>query len=162
MADTQKKMKRYTDAIARKLNMPKEVKARVMNDFISSIQGRREAGKSDDEIIAELGSSKKVAAELNEQMKDYTFVKSPWRWGCLVVIIGSILSLAFGGAIGFLVHLLNAAVSSSVGIIGGADGPTAIFVTASPDYIWYNLSISVIVLLMGILGFYRLSHCPRK
>ena len=88
MTDAQKKMKKYTNAIERKLNMPKEVKDRVMTDFISSIQGRRESGQTDEEIFAELGSPKKVAAELNEQMKDYTYFKSPWRWVCLAIIIG--------------------------------------------------------------------------
>ena len=162
MTDAQKKMKKYTNAIERKLNMPKELRARVMNDFISSIQGRREAGQTDEEIFAELGSPKKVAGELNEQMKDYTYVKSPWRWVCLAIIIGWILSLVFGGTIGLLVHLLNASVSSSVGIIGGADGPTAIFVTTSSDYIWYQTGITAIILIMAALGFYRLSRCPRK
>ena len=161
MTDAQKKMKKYTNAIERKLNMPKEVKARVMNDFISSIQGRREAGQTDAEIFAELGSPKKAAADLNEQMKDYTYVKSPWRWLCLAVVVASVLSLAFGGTIGLLVHLLNTS-ASSIGIIGGADGPTAIFVTTSQDYIWYKSGITMILMIMGILGFYRLSRCPRK
>ena len=161
MTDAQKKMKKYTNAIERKLNMPKDVKARVMNDFISSIQGRREAGQTDEEIFAELGSPKKAAADLNEQMKDYTYVKSPWRWLCLAVVVASVLSLAFGGTIGLLVHLLNTS-ASSIGIIGGADGPTAIFVTTSQDYIWYKLGTTIILMIMGILGFYRLSRCPRK
>lgn len=162
MTDAQKKMKKYTNAIERKLNMPKDLRARVLNDFISSIQGRREAGQTDEEIFAELGSPKKVACELNEQMKDYTYVKSPWRWVCFAIIIGCILSLVFGGTIGLLVHLLNASVSSSVGIIGGADGSTAIFVTTSSDYIWYQTGITAIILIMAALGFYRLSRCPRK
>ena len=162
MTNAQKKMKKYTNSIEHKLNMPKDVRDRVMNDFISSIQGRREAGQTDEEIFAELGAPKKVAAELNEQMKDYTYIKSPWRWACLAIIIGCILSLIFGGTIGLLVHLLNASVSSSIGIIGGADGPTSIFVTTSVDYIWYQAGITAIILIMAILGFYRLSRCPRK
>ena len=162
MTDAQKKMKKYTNAIERKLNMPKDVKTRVMTDFISSIQGRRESGQTDEEIFAELGSPKKVTADLNEQMKDYTYVKSPWRWVCLAIIIGCMMSFAFGGTIGMLVHLLNASVSSSIGIIGVADGPTAIFVTTSNDYIWYRAGITAIILVMAILGFYRLSRCPRK
>ena len=126
--------KKYLASIARRLNMPKDVKDRVMNDFQSSIQGRREAGQTEDAIFAELGPAKKVAAELNEQMKDYTYIKSPWRWVCLVIIIGCILSLIFGGTLGVLMHVFNAALTDSVGIIGGADGPTAIFITTSPDY----------------------------
>ena len=162
MTETQKKMRKYTKAIERKLNMPKDVRERVMNDLMSSIQGRREAGQTDDEILTELGTPKKVAAELNEQMKDYTFIKSPWRWVCLAVIVGCVLYLVFGGMIDLLTYLLNASISGNVGIIGGADGPTAIFVTTSPDYVWYELGMTVIILLMGIFGFYRLSRCPRK
>ena len=158
-------MKKYTAAIARRLNMPKEVKTRVMNDFESSIQGRREAGQTDAAIFAELGPAKKVAAELNEQMKDYTYVKSPWRWVCLAIIIGCILSLTFGGTLGVLMHVFNATLTDSVGIIGGADGPTAIFITTSPDYqeyIWYQAGITVLILIMSVLGFWRLRRCPRK
>lgn len=162
MTDAQKKMKRYTNAVERKLNMPKEIRVRVMNDFISSIEGRREAGRSDEAIYSELGSPKKAAAELNEQMKEYTYVKSPWRWACLAIIIGCVLSLIFGGTIGLLLALLNASVAGSVGIIGGADGPTAIFVTSSADYVWFKLGSTLLILIMGVLGFYRLSRCPRN
>lgn len=159
---TEKTLKKYRKAIARRLNMPKDVKDRVMNDFMSSIQGRREAGQTDAQILAELGCAKKAAAELNEQMKDYTFVKSPWRWACLAIIVGCVISLIFGGVIGWLTYAFNAAVAQSVGIIGGADGPTAVFVTTSPDYLWYQWGITLLILVMAILGFYRLSRCPRK
>ena len=158
-------MKKYLASIARRLNMPKDVKDRVMNDFQSSIQGRREAGQTDEAIFAELGPAKKVAAELNEQMKEYTYIKSPWRWVCLAIIIGCILSLIFGGTLGLLMHLFNASLADSVGIIGGADGPTAIFITASPDYkdyVLYQAGITVLILIMSVLGFWRLRRCPRK
>lgn len=162
MTESQKKMKKYTNSIERKLNMPREVKARVMNDFISSIQGRREAGQSDDAIYAELGSAKKVAAELNEQMKEYTYIKSPWRWVCFALIILCCASIIYGGSIGVLVHLLNTSVASSVAIIGGADGPTAIFMTTSSDYYLYQIGFSLILLIMSVIGFVRLSRCPRN
>ena len=162
MANT---MKKYLASIARRLNMPKDVKERVMNDFQSSIRGRLEAGQTEQEVFAELGAPKKAAAELNEQMKDYTYIKSPWRWVCLAIIIGCILSLTFGGTLGVLMHIFNAALTDSVGIIGGADGPTAIFITTSPDYqeyIWYQAGITVLILVMSVLGFWRLRRCPRK
>ncbi|MBQ9148737.1 MAG: hypothetical protein IJX69_04130 [Oscillospiraceae bacterium] len=159
---TYKKMKAYTRSIERRLNMPQDVKARVMTDFISSIQGRREAGQTDEEIFAELGSPKKVAAELNEQMKEYTYIKSPWRWVCLVLIILCSASLVCGGFFGLLAYLFTLSTAESVGIIGSADGPTTVFVTTSPDYFLYQTGITLILLAMGILGFYRLSRCPRK
>lgn len=155
-------LKKYVASVERKLNMPKDVKNRVITDFSSSIECRREAGQTIDAIIAELGSPDNVAAELNEQMKDYTYVKSPWRWVCLVLIVGCVLSLLYGGAIGLIEHMMNVAINSSLGIIGGADGPTAVFVTTSPDYVLYQIGISLLILFMAILGFYRLSRCPRK
>lgn len=162
MNEAQKKMKRYTNAVERKLNMPREVRARVMTDFISSIQGRRESGQSDEAIFAELGSPKKVAAELNEQMKDYTYVKSPWRWACVGIILLCCLSLICGGVAGILSWMLTRSEANSLGIIGGADGPTAIFVTTSPDHFLYQAGISLLIMLMALLGFYRLSRCPRN
>ena len=41
----------------------------------------------------------------------------------------------------------------SVGIIGGADGPTAVFVTAP---IWTSYIVPVVCLIVGILGFSKL------
>ena len=155
-------LKKYVAAVERKLNMPKDVRNRVMTDFISSIECRREAGQTIDAIIAELGSPDNVAAELNEQMKDYTYVKSPWRWVCLLLIVGCVLSLLYGGVIGLIEHTMNVAINNSLGIIGGADGPTAVFVTTSPDYTLYQIGISLLILIMAIIGFYRLSRCPRK
>lgn len=80
MTEAEKKMKKYTRAVNRKLNLPSDVKRRVMTDFTSSIQSRKEAGKTDEEIYAELGSPADVAADLNEQMKEFAYIKSPWRW----------------------------------------------------------------------------------
>ena len=80
MTQAEKKMKNYVNAVERRLNLPREIKARVMSDFQSSIVARREAGQTDEEIYAELGTPAKAAADLNEQMKDYAYRKSPWRF----------------------------------------------------------------------------------
>ena len=37
MTEAEKKMKKYTRAVNRKLNLPSDVKKRVMTDFTSSI-----------------------------------------------------------------------------------------------------------------------------
>ena len=56
MTQAEKKMKSYVNAVERRLNLPREIKARVMSDFQSSIVARREAGQTDEEIYAELGT----------------------------------------------------------------------------------------------------------
>lgn len=162
MNKAEKRMKRYTNAVERRLNLPREVKIRVMHDFCSSIQGRREAGQTDEEIYAELGSAKKAAAELNEQMKEYAYVKSPWRWIFLGLSIICGVYIAIEGAAGIFAYFLTQTSAASVGIIGGADGPTAMFVTVSPMSLVGRAAIALIVLLLGILGFRRLSQCKRK
>lgn len=157
-----KEMEKYLKAVRRKLNMPKDAKDRVMADFVSSIQCRLEDGQTDREIISELGTPKTAAAELNEQMKEYTYVKSPWRWGCLALIVLCASILIHKGVRGFLAGNLTRLEAASVGIIGGADGPTAIFVTSSPDALLYVFGILLLLLIMGIMGFLALSKIKRK
>ena len=162
MNNAEKRMKHYTNAVERRLNLPRDVRSRVMHDFCSSIQGRREAGQTDEEIYAELGSPKKAAAELNEQMKDYTYVKSPWRWVFLGLSILCGCYLALEGAASIYAYFLTRSAAASVGIIGGADGPTAVFVATAPMSFAVKAAIALIVLLFGILGFRRMSRCKRK
>lgn len=159
-------MKRYIRSVKRRLNLPRDIKERVMSDFESDLQARKEAGMTAEEIIAELGSPKKAAADLNEQMKEYTYRKSPWRFvflACAVYGAAEVLP-------GLYVNLVYLVVSAfmrirsvfmpqeaySVGIIGGADGPTAIFVTAPA---WAHYLFPVAMLIVGILGYLRLRKC---
>ncbi len=161
MTDGEKKMKRYTNAVERRLNLPRQVKSRVMSDFISSIQARRESGMSEDEIYGELGPAKKAAADLNEQMKDYAYRKSPWRFLFAAAAAFGAAEL-LGSLVAWLLYLAMAdpiSTASSVGIIGGADGPTAIFVTG-PN--WASCIMPVLMLVIGIWGYLRLKKCGRK
>lgn len=175
MTEQQKKMKKYTTSIERRLNLPQDVKARVMTDFITTISAMREAGKTDEEIYAELGSTKKVAADLNEQMKEFAYRKSPWRFAFLAVAVLSGLWLGFYRLMIWLgrlmeqlaisIHFNSAAEDASLGIIGGADGPTSIFlatVAAEGSGFDWDLIIVVSVLVICIYGFLRLRKCKPK
>lgn len=165
MIDSEKKMKRYLLSIKRRLALPKKLKERVMADFASSVQARREAGRTDADIFAEFGSPKEAAAALNEQMKEYTYRKSPWRFLFAAFGIYGALYFLSGlwGRILFWIWQLEAIVkpdpSVSVGIIGGADGPTAIFVTVPR---WTSYILPTIALVVGVAGFVLLSRCKRK
>ena len=163
MTDSEKKMKKYVNAVERRLNLPREIKARVMSDFSSSIQARREAGMSDDAIYAELGSPKKAAADLNEQMKEFAYRKSPWRFLFAAAAAYGAAEL-LGSLFAWILYLvfqmqMMEQEGVSVGIIGGADGPTAIFVT-TPG--WMHYILPVLALVIGIWGFFRLCKCKQK
>ena len=162
MTQAEKKMKRYVNAVERRLNLPREIKARVMSDFQSSIVARREAGQSDEEIYAELGTPAKAAADLNEQMKDYTYRKSPWRFLFLgIAAIGGVRLLYNGlvSLIGYFVLHRESGGAATIGIIGGADGPTAIFVTTPT---WTRPAWMAALLIVGVVGYLLLRHCKAK
>ena len=155
-------MEQYLRAVRRRLNMPKHFKDRVMEDFISSMDARKEAGQMEADILAELGKPREAAEELNRQMQEYTYRKSPWRWVCLAVAILAVLCIAYQGLPGLLLMLFNKAYNAaSIGVIGGADGPTAIFVTnkVSMTAIY---SIYGSLLLLGLAGFLLLRRLKRK
>lgn len=155
-------MKKYMSDVKRRLNLPGDVKKRVMADLESSIQSRREAGQTDSEIMAELGTPAEVAAELNEQMKEFAYVKSPWRWACLALTVVSAMTFLYKGVMNMLVAAITYAESQSVGIIGGADGSTAIFVTQTPESGLYSMLMSALVLVMSLIGFYYLGHIRKQ
>ena len=130
MTEQEKKIKRYVNAIERELRLPLKAKARINGDIGTDIHARLEKGQSIDEIIAEMGTPQEVAAGFNEEMQDQLLPKgSPWRW---VFLIAAILA---GGAalLSILLFLLFYFQSSGMGVIGGADGPTAIFITGAAN-----------------------------
>ena len=165
MTQAEKKMKKYVNAVERRLNLPLKIKARVMSDFQSSIAARREAGQTDEEIYAELGTSAKAAADLNEQMKDYAYRKSPWRF--LFLGIGAIggVRLLYDGVVSligyFILHreLVQNGSAAAIGIIGGADGPTAIFVTTPA---WIRPAWMAALLIVGVVGYLLLRRCKAR
>lgn len=82
--------------------------------------------------------------------------KSPWRFLFLTAAALGALELLGSGAAWLLSRFLGAAQgAASVGIIGGADGPTAIFVTYSEPPIW-NILVPVLLVIVGIWGYLRL------
>lgn len=162
MTKEEKQMKRYMNAIERRLNLPWQVKNRVMTDLQSSVAARREAGQSDADIFAELGTAKDVAAEWNEQMKEYAYRKSKWRWAALGAAVFAGMMLVFHGVQGLVVSLLNLSVAeqNSLGVIGGADGPTEIFVTST----WTpgDMVPWALILVMGLAGWWMLGRLRKK
>ena len=162
MTEPAKKMKKYIRAVRRKLNLPPDVKNRVMSDFTSAIQSRKEAGKTDAEIFEELGSPAGAASELNAQMQEFAYVKSPWRWVCFALMILAFLILLCKGGVGFLAAMMTLSLNESIGIIGGVDGPIAVFVAQSEDAMMQGIVITALVFLMSAVGFYFLGHLRKK
>ena len=71
MTESDKKLEQYVKTIKRRLNLPRDVRKRVLDDLRSTIAAKREKGMNYEQIIADLGSPKQVAAERNRQMKEF-------------------------------------------------------------------------------------------
>ena len=163
---------KYIRAVKRRLNLPKEVKQRVMADFESDIDARLESGVTMEAIQEELGTPKKAAADLNEQMKEYAFRKSPWRYLFLTLSVLSGGWLIFYAALlrfGMLLNTLSITSypvpAASIGIIGGADGPTAVFVTGvstGGHGLDWDVVLIIVLFIVSVLAFLRLRRCKQK
>ena len=76
---------------------------------------------------------------------------SRWRWFFLGLAILSSLGLLYRRFRGFLLAL-TMPKAATIGIIGGADGPTAIFVTSKFSPTLMGI-LSLLGLVVGIVGF---------
>ena len=147
-------IKRYVNAIERRLHLPFSTRVRVMSDFSTSLTARHEQGESYEQIMASLGTPKEVAAEMNNQMRDFCYRKSPWRFLFLLLALLCGIWL-FSWAISPLLPL-------NVGTIGGVDGPTAIYVIQTGSA-WPKILSVLFLLAAGVFGFFRLGHLkPRS
>ena len=159
---TEKKLKKYLKAIERRLNLPREVRNRIIDDLRSSITAKREAGMSAEQIMAELGSPKRAAANLNDQMKEFAYRKSPWRYVFLALAGYGAVEMLGGLAAWLTLWMMRKEVileAATIGVIGGADGPTAIFVTAPA---WTGNLLPAAAIIIGIWGILRFSRCKKK
>lgn len=135
-------VKRYMNAIERHLRVDRKTRVRIMTELASDFQSRREVGQSDKEIMTELGTPEEVAAQFNRALGVSGSI-SRWRWAFVVLAV-LVVAVVLGPD---LINRFAATQTESLGIIGGADGPTAIYVTAGPA-----AGISPWVFLPWLLG----------
>lgn len=92
--------------------------------------------------------------------------KSLWRFLFAAMAVYAGVNLLIDLAAWLIVKVyggLSFAVpsASTIGIIGGADGPTAVFVTASVGSAWQMFGM-ILLLAVGILGYLKLSRFGKK
>ena len=168
---SEQKKRAYLRAVKWRLNLPKEIRQRVMSDFEGDVDARLETGIPWEAVVEDLGTPKKAAADLNAQMKEYAYRKSPLRYlfGAMAVLSGGWLVLyailqKFGMLLNTLRWNFSPSEAASIGIIGGADGPTAIFVTGvttfgTPDW---DVILVIAILLGSVWAYLRLRRCKQK
>ncbi len=150
--DLPKSVTHYVKAVERHLSLPKKIRRRVLSDLLTGMCARNENGESYQEILASMGTPTQVAQGINEEMADFAYRKSPWRFLFLGLSIVCCFLLLYYFMIG-----------DTLGAIGGADGPTVIFVTSSfPAFFQFQILSVIVLLIVGILGFLLLRHLKPK
>lgn len=137
-------VKRYMNAIERRLRVDRPTRLRIMTELAGDFESRRESGQSDEQIMAELGTPAQVAAQFNAAFGAPRLDRR-WRWAFVAAAV-------LVAALAVLPGLLAPGGAASVGVIGGVDGPTSIYVTASP---MQNL-VSIFPWLLGCAGGFLL------
>lgn len=145
-------VKRYVNTVERHLHLDRSTRLRVMNDLASDLQSRLDAGETLADIQADLGDARTLAETLNREFSDHRDNASPWRWAFLVLAIFLALVFAVGG-------LTSRQEAASIGIIGGADGPTAIYVADSFGGLDTLHTLSWLAALVG--GYWLLGPARR-
>lgn len=140
-------VKRYMNAIERRLRMDRKTRIRIMTELAGDFESRRESGQSDEQIMEALGTPAEVAEQFNKAFGTPGDI-SRWRWG-FVALAFLVLAVVL---IPLLIANLTAGQASSIGVIGGADGPTSIYVSASPA----QSLIRVLPWLLGCIGGFLL------
>ena len=88
-------IKRYVNAVDRRLHLPLAVRARVMSDFATTIQSLREEGLDDEAIMKKLGEPRCAAARLRAELGEYAAPqKSPLRW-LFLALAAALAALAY-------------------------------------------------------------------
>lgn len=158
-------VKRYVNAIEARLALPMRDKVRVMTDLSSTIEARREAGESYEEIMKDMGTPDEVAAQFNEEMAPGARAMTPLRFVPLTLGVLALIPALIEGFSGIL---LAWALSSAggIGVIGGADGPTMIYVTSALTDPWSAFCTVALfapaALAAALLGWYCLLAKRRR
>lgn len=153
-------VKRYVNAIERKLHLPLAVRARVMSDVSTGICARHEAGESYEDIMAGMGTPAQVAASLEEEMAEYVYRKSPWRFGFLAL---AALGAWWVGWCGYSYYQVYWAAhprpgEASVVILEGVRALTQARVARDAAF----TVTAVLLLVVGVAGYLALKRCKPK
>ena len=103
----------YIRAVMRNLRLPRKIKKRIKNDLLSDFTARMETGETQEQIIKDMGTPDKVAAEFHENFAGQLLPqRTPLDWFLLIagILFGAIALLKVLGEVfqPFYRHFLQA------------------------------------------------------
>ena len=144
---------RYIKQVKKQLMIPASKRKAVLRDLEEAFASAAEHGETEQQVISRLGTPEQFTAGIEEQLgvnrqkllKTRTVV---WTIIWLVVAV-----------VGFLVYLTirqQQELNGALGIIGGADGPTAIIVSGPGiDVPLVMLMIAAAAVVLAVIGIVR-------
>lgn len=157
---------KYIREVEKLLPLPSRAKKEVLRDLNEIFESAAEHGESEKQVIQRLGSPEEFIRNLNEQIDLENFSKEHKRKKSLLIILCIFMvSVACFGIYAVLKAMEITEIAKTIGIIGGADGPTAIFVTSSgPDFQLIAILLGGILLVTAIVLLirYLLKHHQKK
>lgn len=112
-----------------------------------------ENGESEENAIARQGKPEQIAREiLTNCNPEHMKTKD---WGGIILLICSVLLLFASAVSTFFLWGLNKSMSATIGIIGGADGPTSIFIAGNLGTPWGIYFGTVVVVAVTIIYFIK-------
>ena len=125
--------KQYIRQILRRIRVTDKTKRRIRADLLADIAAKEETGRTPQQIQAEMGGPEKVAAEFNAAFEGtdavlwYRRQRAAQAAAIVLAVVAAVEFLLSPGAWLLYIGLMG----SGVGIIGGADGPTSVYVTGA-------------------------------
>ena len=153
----------YIRSVLRASGLPRSVCRRLHADLESDLAARLEQGETMEQAIAAMGAPEQLGAELREVWAPRP--RSRREKGLLAAAL--VLALLLAGSLIWILaewsvlQVLASALTgqpasippaADVGVIGGADGPTAIFVTGGANALllgcWCLLAVGLVICLL--------------
>lgn len=162
------KQEAFLKALKKELRrLKRKERERYVESYRELLADMTESGMPEEEAVAQQGDVKKIAAEI---LSNAMPSEKRMDIGGILLIAASILLLMESakrffmdrlGLVGF--HPIFGREAASIGIIGGADGPTAIFVTSTtPVSSWMVYLLTVLVIVLTVVYLIRRRQAQRQ
>ena len=129
----------YVNSILKRLLATDRTKKRIRADLMTEIEALEDQGFSLEEIVRQKGEPELVAKEFNDSSSDpeaqrQYYLQRGLKIAVIVLLVSAVLLVLAGTALHYLPFWYTPPLTEgeTVAIIGGADGPTSIFVTSLP------------------------------
>lgn len=151
----------FLKCLKRKLKgLKKEECKKYIEYYDEMISDIVESGVSEEEAIARQGSIEQIVEEIFANINPTSLKRTDWR-GLVLAVVSVILLLCC--VISFCLPTqfhMSWNMNSSVGIIGGADGPTSIFLAGKIGQPWGLYAATAIVI--GVTGIYFIKKYRKR